>query len=164
MSIFVVESREVDQQFSIVFRKYLLFNIDERLFCRKCSFLSVDPFCAVSVTPSSCGQKLEKYSKQMSNFTMSYFRTVYNGTPSEKSNVGAFMHNILSFPNGKLPCDPPNRHCKNNLNSQLMIFDAILNLHPNIPARHWRRIYRGPGKTIIRVPFQGAVRRYGSLV
>lgn len=164
MSIFVVESREVDQQFSIVLGNIFYSTLVNDFFCRKCLFLSADPFCAVSVTPSSCGQTLEKYSKQMSNFTMSYFRTVYNERRRKKSNVGAFMHNILSFPNGKLPCDPPNRHCKNNLNSQLMIFDAILNLHPDIPARHWRRIYRGPGKTIIGVPFQGSVRRYGSLV
>lgn len=74
VAIFVLKSREADQQFSMVFRKYLLFNTDERLFVEivpliNNSFLSAEPFCTFFVTSSSCGQKLDKYGEQMSNFS-----------------------------------------------------------------------------------------------
>ena len=74
VAIFVLKSREADQQFSMVFRKYLLFNTDERLFVDivpliNNSLLSTEPFCTFFVTSSSWGQKLDKYGEQMSNFS-----------------------------------------------------------------------------------------------
>ena len=61
VAIFVLKSREADQQFSMVFRKYLLFNTDERVFVEivpliNNSFLSAEPFVHFLLHPTLVGR------------------------------------------------------------------------------------------------------------